>query len=134
MFGLQPVIDGLCLGGAYALAALGLALIYRVMRFMQLAHGQLVTLGAYMGWWCSNLTGSLWLAFLVTGVLMALFGALLYVRLFLRPLGYSHLSPLMVALGLSLLVQECLRITVEHGNPVQYTRHMGGDVAWEFMD
>src|SRR5690606_20521281 len=99
MLGLQQVIDGVALGGAYALAALGLALIYRVMRFIQLSHGQLVTLGAYVGWWASSAMGSLTAAFLVTAAAMAAFGAVLYLSLFKRMLGYSHLSPLMVALG-----------------------------------
>lgn len=131
MLGLQQVIDGVALGGAYALAALGLALIYRVMRFIQLSHGQLVTLGAYVGWWASSAMGSLTAAFLVTAAAMAAFGAVLYLSLFKRMLGYSHLSPLMVALGLSLIIQETLRILVQNGNPVQYSRQMGGDVAWD---
>ncbi|HVZ42874.1 MAG TPA: branched-chain amino acid ABC transporter permease [Ramlibacter sp.] len=131
MFGLQQVIDGVGLAGAYALAALGLAVIYRTMRFMQLAHGQLVTLGAYVGWWACAATGSLVAAFVIAAAVMAVFGALLYFSMFRRLLGYSHLSPLMVALGLSLIIQEVLRITVQNGNPVQYARQMGGDVAWD---
>ncbi len=131
MIGLQQVIDGFGLGGAYALAALGLALIYRVMRFMQLAHGQLVTLGAYVGWWACAATGSVWIAAAIVAVVLAIFGAVLYLTMFRRLMGFSHLSPLMVALGVSLIIQEVLRITVQNGNPVQYSKQMGGDIAWD---
>lgn len=129
--GLQQIIDGFGLGAVYALAALGLALIYRVMRFMQLAHGQMITLGAYVGWSLASITGSLGIALVATVVIMALFGALCYFALFRKLLGFSHLSPLMVALGLSLVIQEVIRITVEHGNPVQYMQRLGSDTAWD---
>ncbi len=66
MIGVQQIFDGLALGGIYALAALGLAIIYRFLGFMQLSHGQLVTLGAYVGLFMARLMPSLWLVLPVT--------------------------------------------------------------------
>lgn len=97
---MQQVIDGLALGGVYALVALGLALIYRVMKFMQLAQGQLVTLGAYVGLGLATLTNSLALAMGGTLVVMAAVGWTCERHLFRRVLGHGHLAPLMIALVL----------------------------------
>ncbi|MBY5989099.1 MULTISPECIES: branched-chain amino acid ABC transporter permease [Roseovarius] len=44
---LQLIVDALSLGGAYALVALGIGLVFGVMRMINFAHGDLITLGAY---------------------------------------------------------------------------------------
>lgn len=131
MHSMQPVIDGLALGGVYALVALGLALIYRVMRFMQLAQGQLVTLGAYIGLGLSTATGSLTLAMVGTALVMAAIGWVCERQLFRRVLGHGHLAPLMIALALGLIIQEATRILVSNGNPVPYTVRLTADEAVE---
>ena len=43
----QLLVDALSLGGAYALVALGIGLVFGVMRMINFAHGDLITLGAY---------------------------------------------------------------------------------------
>jgi branched-subunit amino acid ABC-type transport system permease component len=43
----QWVIDGIALGAVYALVAVGLALVFGVMRLINFAHGELITAGAY---------------------------------------------------------------------------------------
>ena len=45
-----PVIMGFLLGGLYALIALGLSLVFGVMRLINLAHGDLVILGSYIAY------------------------------------------------------------------------------------
>jgi branched-chain amino acid transport system permease protein len=128
---MQQVIDGFALGGVYALVALGLALIYRVMKFMQLAQGQLVTLGAYLGLGLSAVTGSLVLAMLGTLLAMAFVGWACERHLFRRVLGQGHLAPLMIALALGLIIQEVTRILVSNGNPVAYPVRLASDEALE---
>jgi branched-chain amino acid transport system permease protein len=46
----QQAINGLSLGGMYALLALGLALLYSIMGLINFAHGELISLGGYMTW------------------------------------------------------------------------------------
>jgi branched-chain amino acid transport system permease protein len=128
---MQQIIDGLALGGVYSIVALGLALVYRVMKFMQLSQGQLVTLGAYIGLAVSTVTQSVWLAMLVTVPSMSVLGYLSYRHLFKPVLGHGHLAPLMISLALGLIIQEVLRILVSNGNPVAYPVRLGHDSAWE---
>lgn len=48
--GVQVVIDGVVMGGFYALMAQGLSLIFGVMRVINLAHGEMLLVGAYLTW------------------------------------------------------------------------------------
>src|SRR3990167_3752797 len=54
---LQGVVSGLLAGGLYAMVALGMALIFGVMRVINLAHGTLLMLGAYTTFWLFSLYG-----------------------------------------------------------------------------
>jgi branched-chain amino acid transport system permease protein len=56
---LQNVIDGLGLGSIYALLALGIAVIFGVMHLLNFAHGELITVGAYVTYWAA-LQGISW--------------------------------------------------------------------------
>ena len=46
----QVVLDGIVLGGFYALVAQGLSLVFGVMGVLNLAHGECVLIGAYLAW------------------------------------------------------------------------------------
>src|SRR5438128_7567772 len=48
MSGFDTIIEGVLLGGVYALFALGLSLIFGIMRLVNLAHGDLILLAAYL--------------------------------------------------------------------------------------
>src|SRR6266704_6179838 len=48
MSGVDTIIEGVLLGGVYALFALGLSLIFGIMRLVNLAHGDLILLAAYL--------------------------------------------------------------------------------------
>ena len=48
MNGFDTIIEGVLLGGVYALFALGLSLIFGIMRLVNLAHGDLILLAAYL--------------------------------------------------------------------------------------
>ena len=56
---LQNIIDGLGLGSIYALLALGIAVIFGVMHLLNFAHGELITVGAYVTYWAA-LQGISW--------------------------------------------------------------------------
>jgi len=76
MFG-QQVINGLTVGGVYALMAVGYTLIYGVLGMINFAHGSIVTLGAYLSFTGVTLLGLPWpLAFLFSLTVTALAGIL----------------------------------------------------------
>jgi len=54
---IQIVFSGLIMGGIYALIALGLNLIYGTMRLLNIAHGELIMLGAYITYWLYRFYG-----------------------------------------------------------------------------
>src|ERR1700739_3790701 len=82
---LIQTINGVVTGMILALVASGLTLIFGIMDVVNFAHGELLMLGAYMGVGMLALTGSFWLALVAATLLIAIFGALMYV-VTLRPL------------------------------------------------
>jgi branched-chain amino acid transport system permease protein len=57
MLALQVLINGILLGGLYGLMALGMSLIWGVMNIVNIAHGALIMLGAYVTFWLFTLWG-----------------------------------------------------------------------------
>src|SRR6478752_5477014 len=79
--------------------------IIGVMDVVNFAHGELMMLGAYMGVVMLALTGSFWLALVASALLIAIFGALMYV-VTLRPLiGRDPLTTILATFGMSLVLQ-----------------------------
>lgn len=102
---LQITSGGLLLGAVYALAALGLNLIFGVMRVVNLAHGDLIMLGAYGGFWAFTLAG--WnpvAALLVTIPALFLLGCGLQRLLVHRVVGHPPLMSLLLLWGVSLII------------------------------
>ena len=56
----QNLVDGLGIGGTYALLALGISLIFGVMHLVNFAHGELITVGAYTAYFLFGGSGSWW--------------------------------------------------------------------------
>ncbi len=71
------LIQGIVQGAIYALIALGLTLIYGLLRILHVAHASLFTLGGYVGVIVTNQTGSLTLALCAAMVLVGLLGMLI---------------------------------------------------------
>lgn len=105
----NAVAQGVLLGGLYALFAAGLSLIFGVMRLVNVAHGDLVVLAAYVALVVVQALGLHPLASALLVVpLMALFGYGLQ-RLLLNPtLGPDLLPPLLVTFGISVIIQNGL--------------------------
>ncbi|MFN8534076.1 MAG: branched-chain amino acid ABC transporter permease [Dehalococcoidia bacterium] len=99
----QLVVSGILLGGVYALFASGLNLIFGVMRVINIAHGELMMLGAYATFWLFALWGvNPVLSLLITVPLLFLLGVLLE-RVFIeRIVGQPLLISLLLTFGLSL--------------------------------
>lgn len=99
---LQTIIIGLVTGGLYALIGLGFVLIYKASGTLNIAQGQFVLLGAYIGYTLSGPVGlDWWIALPVTLAAVALVGALVE-PLVLRPLsGQSPLTLILATLGVA---------------------------------
>lgn len=109
MFSLDTIVQGLLLGGLYALFAAGLSLVFGIMRLVNLAHGDLIVLGAYLILGLGTVTGmNPFVAALIAMPPMFGLGWLLQTRLLNRVLGEDILPPLLVTFGLSVVIQNGL--------------------------
>jgi branched-chain amino acid transport system permease protein len=103
------IIQGVLVGGLYALFASGLSLIFGVMRLVNIAHGDLIVAAAYFAWVIVYATGlhPLLSLLLVVPIAMAL-GYALQRGILNRTLGKDILPPLLVTFGLSVIIQNAL--------------------------
>jgi branched-chain amino acid transport system permease protein len=102
----NTLIDGLMVGALYALFAAGLSLIFGVMRLVNLAHGDLIVVAAYLILIVAERAGlNIFLALVLVAPLMFLFGYALQISLLNRVLGSDILPPLLVTFGLSIILQ-----------------------------
>jgi len=106
---INAIVQGVLVGGLYALYAAGLSLIFGVMRLVNIAHGDLIVLAAYVALWVVSGTGLHPLAALIFVVpVMAAIGYALQRGIFNRTLGNDLLPPLLVSFGLSVILQNGL--------------------------
>src|SRR3954447_26070612 len=103
------VIQGVLIGGLFAMFAAGLALIFGVMRLVNIAHGDLIVLAAYLALIASDaLAINPLAAIAVVAPVMAALGYVLQRGLLNRTLGDDLLPPLLVTFGLSVILQNGL--------------------------
>jgi branched-chain amino acid transport system permease protein len=103
------IIQGVLIGGLYAMFAAGLALIFGVMRLVNIAHGDLIVLAAYLSMITTDALGLNPLAsIIVVAPVMAAIGYALQRCLLNRTLGDDLLPPLLVTFGLSVIIQNGL--------------------------
>ncbi|MGY3591040.1 branched-chain amino acid transport system permease protein [Bradyrhizobium sp. USDA 4341] len=109
MSGFDTIIEGVLLGGVYALFALGLSLIFGIMRLVNLAHGDLILLAAYLVLSATTALGlPLAAAALLVVATMFVLGFVLQRLVLERVLGDDILPPLLVTFGLSIVIQNGL--------------------------
>ena len=105
----NSILQGILVGGLYAMFAAGLSLIFGVMRLVNIAHGDLVVLAAYLALVVTTSIGINPLTSLLIIVpLMALIGYALQRWLLNFTLGDDLLPPLLVTFGLSVILQNAL--------------------------
>lgn len=106
MIWLDVIVQGILLGGLYALFAAGLSLVFGIMRLVNLAHGDMIVFAAFA---ILLISGSLglnpFLAALVAAPVMFGFGWALQRFVLNRVLGKDILPPLLVTFGLSVALQ-----------------------------
>jgi branched-chain amino acid transport system permease protein len=115
-FWIVQTLNSLALGGLLFLLAAGFSLIFGLMRIANLTHGSLFMLGAYLGVTALKVVPNLWLAALLSGLLVAAFGGLLE-RFILRRLAGNALGQVLVTLGISFIIAD-LCLIVWGGDPI----------------
>jgi branched-chain amino acid transport system permease protein len=106
LFGLNGLVWGLIV----ALIALGLSLVFGLIEIINIAHGDLFMLGAVLGWYMIQRTGSFWLALAVVPVVVGLLGILIE-RGVLRPIEHKPIITILATFGLSLIFQQSVLAT-----------------------
>lgn len=106
---IDMILQGVLLGGLYALFATGLSLSFGIMRLVNIAHGDFIVLAAYAALVAVDQAGLPMVAApLATVPLMAAVGYLLQRTVLNRTLGRDILPPLLVTFGLSVIIQNLL--------------------------
>ena len=108
----QTGVNGLSLGSVYALGAVGLTLVYGILKLVNFAHGDFLTFGAYMAYlvnvtWGMPLVVAVFFAMLTTAAL-----GLFFERIMWRPMrarGAGFLQLLLMSIGLALVLRSVVQ-------------------------
>ena len=137
MLYVELLVQGLIYGSMYAIIAVGLTLVYGLLRILHVAHAGLFTLGGYLGLLLTNATGSLVLALPLAACFVGLVGMAIY-RLCYQPI--LHRPPyvaLIASIGLFIAMEEVYRLIfgpygLTYNNPpLQGTVQLGGMILRE---
>ena len=110
MLYVELFLQGILQGSIYALIAVGLTLVYGLLRILHVAHAGLYTLGGYFSILVINNTGSLALGALVAMLGVGLLGVVLYRFCYEPILDQPPFVPLIASIGLFIAMEELYRI------------------------
>ena len=110
MLYLELVIQGLIYGSMYAITAVGLTLVYGLLRILHIAHAGLFTLGGYLGLLLTNATGSLILAMPLASAAVGVVGMLMYRFCYQPILDRPPYVPLIASIGIFIAMEEIFRL------------------------
>lgn len=129
------LFTGLALGAIYVLLAVGLSLIFGMLTVVNFAHGAFFMLGAYVGLFAAEKTGSFWAALVIAPLTVAGIG-MLCERWLIRPLyGRGIDYPLLLTFGLAYMMVEGVRIVFgKSGMPFDAPEALQGATSLGFAD
>jgi branched-chain amino acid transport system permease protein len=107
---LELLIQGLIYGSMYAITAVGLTLVYGLLRILHVAHAGLFALGGYLGLLLTNATGSLILAITLASITVGVVGMLMYRFCYQPILDRPPYVPLIASIGLFIAMEEVFRL------------------------
>ena len=110
MYFIELLIYGLIDGSTYAMMAVGLTLIYGLLRVLHVAHAGVFALGAYIGVQVTNTTDSFALAVLIAAPVTGLFGMAIYRLLYQPLLDKSPIIALIASIGMFILMEDAFRL------------------------
>jgi neutral amino acid transport system permease protein len=108
----QTGLNGLTLGSVYALGAVGLTLVYGILKLVNFAHGDFLTFGAYMAYlvnvtWGMPLVGAILFAMLTTAVLGVFFERIMWAPMRRRGAGFLQL--ILMTIGLAFVIRSVIQ-------------------------
>jgi len=106
----QNIVSGILVGALYGLAALGLSLVFGVLKILNIAHGELIMIGGYVTFWIFNLAGfDPFVTLAIVIPTLFLIGMLLHLGLFNRVVKFDEenriKNSLLIGFGLTLVLQ-----------------------------
>jgi branched-chain amino acid transport system permease protein len=133
----QSILNGLVSGGIYILVALGLTLVMSIMGIVQLSHGEIYMLGAYIVYYIISGAGLHFFVALPLSVLIVGGFGIFLEKFFFRPFRGQVERALIISIGLILLLQNAV-LVISGGNPRAYDSPISGvmqvlgvSISWE---
>jgi branched-chain amino acid transport system permease protein len=124
------VLEGTVTGFVLALTAVGLSIVFGVMRIVNVAHGEFFMLGAIVTWYVATATGHFLPALVVAPLAVGLL-AVLADRLVLRRIGYEPESTIVATIGLLYILQQAaLTVYGPYARPVEAPLYFRVDFPW----
>jgi branched-chain amino acid transport system permease protein len=132
----QQLFNGLVNGGSYALLALGLSVIFGMLRIVNFAHGAMYMLGAFVAYYGAQLFHLPFFAALVVApIVVGGFGLLLEVLLLRRLYGLDPLYNLLFTFALVLVIEDAMRLAAGAlGSPYEIPPLLAGATNIGFME
>ncbi|MDO8626486.1 MAG: branched-chain amino acid ABC transporter permease [Candidatus Magasanikbacteria bacterium] len=127
----QLIVNGLIAGAMYSLTAAGFSLVYATNRFLNLAHGGIMMVGAYLVYTFFNLAGlNFYAASFLAVICTSLFGGFLFVSVYrpLRQKKAANMVMLIAAAGLAILLEAL--VTLIFGTDVKQLNFISVQEGW----
>jgi branched-chain amino acid transport system permease protein len=126
----NQIVQGILLGGYYALIACGLSFMFSVMRIINLAHGSLAVAAAYLIFVLAERAHlPLWASFLISVAVMAVAGWLIQRLILDRSARGGQLLPILSTFGLSMVIDNTL--FEQFGADTRSLANSIGDLSWD---
>ena len=122
---LQNLSNAMVLAGTYILMAIGLTMVYGVLKILHIAHAAVYTVGAFVGLLTYTWVGNFWLALLVAMVASGIMGVLIYRGVYFYMLDAPRTVPLIASIGLFVMITDLLQKDFLMG-PYQEAFHVQG--------
>jgi branched-chain amino acid transport system permease protein len=124
----NQLFNAILLGGVYALAAISMTFIYSVSKVVQLAQGDIIIFGAYVGFVTVTAVPNLLLGIVLGAIITGILGLLINDLIFRWIRNAGHF-PLVAGIALSTIIEESLRLTFSEGHPITYPVSVAGEGA-----
>nr|WP_314086057.1 branched-chain amino acid ABC transporter permease [uncultured Shinella sp.] len=129
----NQIVQGILLGGYYALIACGLSFMFSVMRIINLAHGSLAVSAAYLIFVLSEQAHlPLWASFFIAVAVMAVAGWLIQRLILDRSARGGQLLPILSTFGLSMVIENAL--FEQFGADTRSLANAIGDLSWDSFE